>query len=248
MTDQIREAKNKIHLAEHIVALTGAGISTDSGIPDFRGPKGLWTRDPESEKLSNIHYYLNDPLIREKAWQARLNSPVWMAKPSLGHYALARLEESDKLKMLITQNIDGLHQLAGHTAENVIEIHGTVRNVVCLMCDYRAPMAEVLVRLRCGEKDPDCPRCKGILKSATISFGQSLVPEDLEQAEQVTRQCDLFLVIGSSLAVHPVAGLVPLARDHGATIIIVNATPTAMDPIADLVILGNIRDTLPAIC
>ena len=247
ITEQLKEGKKWLDAANYVVALTGAGISTESGIPDFRGPKGLWTRDPDAEKLSNIHYYVNDSAIRVKAWQARLDSPVWAAEPGVGHQALARLEVRGKLKTVITQNIDGLHQLAGTRPENVIEIHGTVREVVCLTCSYRAPMAEVLVRLKAGEKDPDCPSCGGILKSATISFGQSLVPEDLARAEQAVRRCDLLLAIGSSLSVYPVAGLVPLARDCGAKIIIINATPTDMDPIADVVLLGNISDVLPAL-
>jgi NAD-dependent deacetylase len=248
ITEQLKEGKKWLDASNYVVALTGAGISTESGIPDFRGPKGLWTRDPDAEKLSNIHYYVNDSAIRVKAWQARLNSPVWEAEPGIGHQALVRLETRGKLKTVITQNIDGLHQLAGSSPENVIEIHGTVREVVCLACSYRVPMAEVLERFKAGEKDPDCPACGGILKSATISFGQSLVPEDLACAEQAVRRCDVLLAVGSSLSVYPVAGLVPLARDCGVKIIIINATPTDMDPIADVVLLGNISDVLPALC
>ena len=246
-TDRMGQAKEWLDSADHVVALTGAGISTESGIPDFRGPKGLWTRDPDAEKLSNIRYYLDDPAIRVRAWRARLDSPVWVAEPGAGHQALARLEACGKLKTVVTQNIDGLHQLAGNSPENVIEIHGTVREVVCLTCSYRAPMTKVLVRLQAGEADPDCPSCGGILKSATISFGQSLVPQDLARAEQAARHSDLLLAVGSSLSVYPVAGLVPLARDFGAQIIIINATPTDMDPVADAVLLGNIGEVLPAL-
>ena len=246
-TDRMGQAKEWLDSADHVVALTGAGISTESGIPDFRGPKGLWTRDPDAEKLSNIRYYLDDPAIRVRAWRARLDSPVWAAEPGAGHQALARLEACGKLKTVITQNIDGLHQLAGNSPENVIEIHGTVREVVCLTCSYRAPMTKGLVRLQAGEADPDCPLCGGILKSATISFGQSLVPQDLARAEQAARHSDLLLAVGSSLSVYPVAGLVPLARDFGAQIIIINAMPTDMDPVADAVLLGNIGEVLPAL-
>ena len=246
-TDRMGQAKEWLDSADHVVALTGAGISTESGIPDFRGPKGLWTRDPDAEKLSNIRYYLDDPAIRVRAWRARLDSPVWAAEPGAGHQALARLEACGKLKTVITQNIDGLHQLAGNSPENVIEIHGTVREVVCLTCSYRAAMTKVLVRLQAGEADPDCPLCGGILKSATISFGQSLVPQDLARAEQAARHSDLLLAVGSSLSVYPVAGLVPLARDFGAQIIIINAMPTDMDPVADAVLLGNIGEVLPAL-
>ena len=246
-TDRMGQAKEWLDSADHVVALTGAGISTESGIPDFRGPKGLWTRDPDAEKLSNIRYYLDDPAIRVRAWRARLDSPVWAAEPGAGHQALARLEACGKLKTVITQNIDGLHQLAGNSPENVIEIHGTVHEVVCLTCSYRAPMTKVLVRLQAGEADPDCPLCGGILKSATISFGQSLVPQDLARAEQAARHSDLLLAVGSSLSVYPVAGLVPLARDFGAQIIIINAMSTDMDPVADAVLLGNIGEVLPAL-
>ena len=246
-TDRMGQAKEWLDSADHVVALTGAGISTESGIPDFRGPKGLWTRDPDAEKLSNIRYYLDDPAIRVRAWRARLDSPVWAAEPGAGHQALAQLEACGKLKTVITQNIDGLHQLAGNSPENVIEIHGTVREVVCLTCSYRAPMTKVLVRLQAGEADPDCPLCGGILKSATISFGQSLVPQDLARAEQAARHSDLLLAVGSSLSVYPVAGLVPLARDFGAQIIIINAMSTDMDPVADAVLLGNIGEVLPAL-
>ena len=245
--EQLKEGKKWLDASNYIVALTGAGISTESGIPDFRGPKGLWTRDPDAEKLSNIHYYVNDSAIRMKAWQARLDSPVWEAEPGIGHQALVRLETRGKLKTVITQNIDGLHQLAGSSPENVIEIHGTVREVVCLACIYRTTMSEVLTRLKTGECDPDCPACGGILKSATISFGQSLVHEDLARAEKAVRRCDLLLAIGSSLSVYPVAGLVPLARDCGAKIVIINATPTDMDSIADTVLLGKISDVLPTL-
>lgn len=245
--NRLTQVKNWIDGSKCVVALTGAGISTESGIPDFRGPSGLWTLDPDAEKLSNIRYYVDDPAIRVKAWRARLDSPVWMAKPGVGHQALARLEMSGKLKTLITQNIDGLHQIAGSNSENVIEIHGTVREVVCLECNYRAQMTEVLVRLQAGETDPDCPTCGGILKSATISFGQSLIAEDLTRAEQAACNSDLFLAIGSSLSVYPVAGLVPLARDSGARVIIINATPTNMDTMADEVILGAIGEILPAL-
>jgi len=231
--------------ATRVVVLTGAGISTASGIPDFRGPQGLWTRDPEAEKLSDIGYYVSDPAIRRKAWQARRDSPVWQASPGAGHYALARLEQSGRLHTLVTQNIDGLHQLAGSADERVIEIHGTLRQVACLQCNYRVAMAVVLKRLADGEEDPDCPDCGGILKSATISFGQSLVAKDLARAEQAAHDCDLLLAVGSTLSVFPVAGLVPLARKAGARVVIINAEPTAMDDLGDAVLMGDIELLLP---
>ena len=231
--------------ATRVVVLTGAGISTASGIPDFRGPQGLWTRDPDAQKLSDIRYYVSDPAIRRKAWQARRDSPVWQASPGAGHYALARLEQSGRLHTLVTQNIDGLHQLAGSADERVIEIHGTLRQVACLQCNYGAAMAVVLKRLADGEEDPDCPECGGILKSATISFGQSLVAKDLARAEQAARECDLLLAVGSTLSVFPIAGLVPLARKAGARVVIINAEPTAMDEFGDAVLMGDIELLLP---
>jgi NAD-dependent deacetylase len=231
--------------ATRVVVLTGAGISTASGIPDFRGPQGLWTRDPDAEKLSDIRYYVSDPVIRRKAWRARRDSPVWQASPRAGHYALARFEQSGRLHTLVAQNIDGLHQLAGSADERVIEIYGTLRQVACLQCRYQVAMAVVLKRLADGEEDPDCPDCGGILKSATISFGQSLVAKDLARAEQAAHECDLLLAVGSTLSVFPIAGLVPIARKAGARVVIINAEPTAMDDLGDAVLTGDIELLLP---
>ena len=240
-------SKQWLNDAERVVALTGAGISTDSGIPDFRGPQGVWTKDPDAEKLSDIHHYLADPAIRKKAWQARLDSPVWQAQPGAGHHALARLEQLGKLHTLITQNIDGLHQLAGNSPDVVVEIHGTVRKVRCMSCTYLVDMSVVLERLRHGEDDPSCPDCSGILKSATISFGQNLVPEDLVRSESAAKQCDLLLAVGSTLSVYPAASMVPMAKQSGARIIIINGGPTDMDGIADAVLRGQISELLPSI-
>ena len=234
-----------LHGARRVVVLTGAGMSTSSGVPDFRGPQGLWTRDPDAQKLSDIRYYVSDPAIRRKAWLARRDSPVWQASPGEGHYALARFEQSGRLHTLVTQNIDGLHQLAGSADERVIEIHGTLRQVTCLQCNYRVAMTVVLKRLADGEEDPDCPDCGGILKSATISFGQSLVAKDLERAEQAAHECDLLLAVGSTLSVFPVAGLVPIAHKAGARVVIINAEPTAMDDLGHAVLMGDIELLLP---
>ncbi len=245
--EELTRARRFLRDAKRVLALTGAGISTESGIPDFRGPQGVWTRDPEAEKLSNIDYYLSDPAIRAKAWRSRLASPAWTARPNAGHAALVALEERGKLAAVITQNTDGLHQVAGNRPDRVIEIHGTVRHVRCMSCAYRVPMEVVAERLHAGEADPDCPDCGGILKSATISFGQSLVPEDLARAEEAARSCDLLLAIGSTLSVYPVAGVVPVARSCGARIVIVNAAPTEMDDLADVVLRGGIGELLPAL-
>jgi NAD-dependent deacetylase len=231
--------------AQRIVVLTGAGISTESGIPDFRGPQGVWTRNPLAEKLSNIHYYMADHEVRKAAWQSRLEHPAWTATPNAGHLALAALEKRGKLHALITQNIDELHQMAGNSPEKVIEVHGTVRKVVCMDCGMTAPMQNALDRVRAGEDDPACRDCGGILKSATISFGQALVPEVIERALRSAGEADLFLAIGTTLQVYPVAGAVEIARSAGARIVILNAQETPFDGIADAVIREPIGAVLP---
>jgi NAD-dependent protein deacetylase/lipoamidase len=234
--------------SKRVVGLTGAGISTDSGIPDFRGPQGLWTRNPAAEKMSDIRYYVSDPEVRKAAWQVRLHSPAWTAQPNAGHLALARLERRRKLHALITQNIDGLHQQAGNSPDRVIEVHGTIHHVVCLDCGWKGPMEETLDRVREGEEDPPCRACNGMLKSDTISFGQALVPEVIQRAMIAAQEADLLLAIGSSLQVYPVAGAVPIAKQAGARIIIINAQPTPMDNMADAVLDGSISKVLPSIC
>ena len=229
------------------MALTGAGISTDSGIPDFRGPQGLWTKNPVAEKMSNIHYYLADAEVRKASWQNRLSSPAWSARPNPGHLALVELERRGKLHALITQNIDELHQIAGNSAERVIEVHGTMRKFMCWGCGMRGPMQLVLERVRAGEADPPCRDCGGILKSDTISFGQQLVPEVIARAMQAAGDADLFLAVGSSLQVDPVAGALDIAHAAGARIVIVNAQPTPFDGIADAVFHESISEVLPQI-
>jgi NAD-dependent deacetylase len=233
--------------AHRVVALTGAGISTDSGIPDFRGPQGLWTKNPLAEKMSNIHYYLADPEVRKASWQNRLSSPAWSARPNPGHLALVELERRQKLHALITQNIDELHQIAGNSPERVIEVHGSMRRFMCFGCGMRGPMQRVLERVRAGEADPPCRDCGGILKSDTISFGQQLVPEVIDRAMQSAAEADLFLAVGSSLQVYPIAGAVDIARRAGARIVIVNAERTPFDEVADAVFNESISAVLPQI-
>jgi NAD-dependent deacetylase len=234
-----------IAAARRIVVLTGAGISTDSGIPDFRGPQGVWTKNPEAEKLATIQHYVADPEIRKRAWRTRVDSGAWQARPNAGHLALVALERRGTLDTLITQNVDGLHGLAGSSPGRVIEIHGTIRAVVCLDCGERAPTERVLARLRDGEEDPPCRSCGGILKTATISFGQALVAEDLRRAEAAARRADLLLAVGTKLSVWPIAGVVPVAKEADARVVIVNAEPTEMDGLADAVLRGSISDLLP---
>ena len=248
MPDRVDQVRDWVSSSRRIVALTGAGISTESGVPDFRGPQGVWTKNPKAEKLSNIHYYMSDPEVRKLAWQQRLVHPAWHAEPNAGHCALADLERAGKLHALITQNIDGLHQKAGNSPGRVIEVHGTVHECVCMNCGTRGPMPVVLERVRAGEDDPPCRDCGGILKSATISFGQQLVPEVIERAMRAAGEADLFLAIGSTLQVYPVAGTVPRAKSARARIVIINAEPTRFDDIADALIQERIGDVLPAVC
>jgi NAD-dependent deacetylase len=237
-----------LRAAHRVVALTGAGISTESGIPDFRGPNGVWTRNPEAEKLSTIQHYLADRDIRRKSWQSRLDHPAFTAQPNAGHAALVELERHGKLRALITQNIDGLHLRAGSSPELVIEVHGNVHKVMCLDCGWKGPMQHALDRVRAGEEDPECRECGGILKSDTISFGQALVPQVIERAMRAAEEADFLLAIGSTLQVYPVAHAVPLAKSNGARIVIVNAEPTQFDSIADAVIRQPIGSVLPQLC
>lgn len=244
----IAAARSWVDHAARVVVLTGAGISTESGIPDFRGPQGVWTNDPKAEKLSNIHYYMSDPDVRKLAWQGRSRHPAWTALPNTGHRALVELERRGKLHALVTQNIDGLHQRAGNSPDRVIEVHGTVHEVVCMQCSWRGPMTQILERVEAGEEDPPCLECGGILKSATISFGQSLVPEVIDRAMRVATEADLFMAVGTSLQVYPIAGLVPLASNAGARVIIVNAESTPFDQLAGAVLSRPIGEVLPLLC
>lgn len=228
------------------MVITGAGISTDSGIPDFRGPQGVWTKNPDAEKASNIRYYLDDPAVRERAWQMRVaGAEKARPVPNAGHVAIVDLERSGRLLLLATQNVDGLHLDAGSSRDVVVEVHGTSRDVMCLDCGDRAPMETALERVRAGEVDPPCLVCGGILKSATISFGQSLVTADLVRCDEAARDCDLMLAVGSTLSVYPIANAVPVAASHGAPVVIVNGEPTAMDDLATVELRGQIGEILP---
>ena len=236
-----------IERCESITVLTGAGISTASGIPDFRGPQGLWTKDPKAASMSSLPHYMNDPQLRVRAWRSRLEHPAWSAEPNEAHRALVDLEGLGKRYTLITQNIDGLHQAAGSSPDVVIEIHGTLREVVCMACGDRAPMQRALDRVRAGEEDPPCHTCGGILKSATVSFGQNLIAADLQRAQEAARRCDVFLAIGTSLTVFPVAYLPQVAVSSGARLAILNAEPTPYDDIATWVINDPLTTALPAL-
>ncbi len=244
----IESVRAWIDSARRVVVLTGAGISTDSGIPDFRGPNGVWTRNPAAERLSDIRHYTADREVRKASWRARLEHPAWHATPNAGHRALAALERRGRLRALITQNIDGLHLRAGNTPERVIEVHGNLHQAVCLACEWKGPMRAVLERVQAGDEDPSCETCGGILKSDTISFGQALVPAVIDRAMQAAQEADLLLAVGTSLRVYPVANAVPIARAAGARIVIMNAEPTQFDAIADAVLNGSISVELPQVC
>lgn len=228
-----------------VALLSGAGISTDSGIPDYRGPNGLWRRDPEAEKLVTYEYYMSDPEIRRRSWQMRRKNRTLNAEPNAAHRAVAELERSGVPVRVITQNVDGLHQLAGMPARKVLELHGTARSVVCTRCHARGSMEDALARVEAGEPDPACPACGGILKSATVMFGERLDPVVLGEAVSISKACTVFLAVGTSLQVQPAAGLAGIAADHGARLIIVNAEPTPYDEIADEVVREPIGTALP---
>lgn len=230
-----------------VTVLTGAGVSTDSGIPDFRGPDGLWTRNPEAERLATIDVYLRDPDVRRRSWRWRAQHPAWEAEPNAAHHALVDLERAGRLRAVVTQNVDGLHQQAGNDPERVVEVHGSMREVECVSCDHRGPMTEVLSRIERGEDDPDCPSCGGILKAATIYFGQALDPADIGRARQEAEDCEVFVAAGTSLQVYPVAYLPGIAAEHGARVVIVNAEPTPYDEVADAVLRGGVAEILPAL-
>ena len=230
-----------------VALLSGAGVSTDSGIPDYRGPQGLWRRDPEAEKLVTYDVYMNDPEVRRRSWLMRRDSPAWQARPNAAHRAVVGLERAGVPVRVITQNVDGLHQAAGLPPRKVLELHGTMRAVVCTRCHARGPMQEALERVAAGEDDPDCRTCGGILKSATVMFGQRLDPQVLADALAITKACDVFIAVGTSLQVQPAASLAGLAADHGARLVIVNAEPTPYDDLADEVVREPIGTALPAL-
>lgn len=230
-----------------VCVLTGAGISTDSGIPDYRGPQGVWTKDPDAAKYVTLDTYVADPRLRRESWLRRRDHPAWTAEPNAAHAALVDLERRGTLTAIITQNIDGLHQKAGSDPERVIEIHGTIFGVQCLTCDARTTMESALARVAGGEPDPACLECGGILKSATISFGQNLDATVLQASINAVQSADLLVTIGTSLTVHPAAGLVDLARSAGARVVICNAEPTPYDAVAHAVVRDPIGEALPAV-
>ncbi len=239
------EVAGWLRAASRVSVLSGAGISTESGIPDFRGPQGVWTRNPGAQALFTLENYLADPAVRELAWRNRLSHPAWDARPNPGHRALVDLERSGRLGAIVTQNIDGLHQRAGNDPARVIEIHGTLFEVDCLSCGHRTRMRENLDRVMAGEPDPACLACGGIQKAATISFGESLKVDVLRAATREAAHCDLLLAVGTTLQVQPAAGLAKVAVAAGARLVIVNRDPTPYDDLASALLREPIGQTLP---
>lgn len=245
MTSPAASASDRQSARPLVALLTGAGISTDSGIPDYRGPNGLWRRDPEAEKLVTYDAYMNDPEIRRRSWRMRRDSPTFRARPNGAHEAVVRLSRSGTPVRVLTQNVDGLHQLAGLPARTVLELHGTAREVICTGCRARSSMAQALERVAAGDPDPACRDCGGILKSATVMFGERLDPLVLAAAWEVAKAADVFLAVGTTLQVQPAASLAGVAADHGARLVIVNAEPTPYDDVADEVVREPIGTALP---
>jgi NAD-dependent deacetylase len=231
--------------ASSITVLTGAGMSTESGIPDFRWPNGLWTRDPSSRRLFDVQTYRADPHVRRQAWQRRCEHPAWTARPHRGHAALVELERSGRLRALVTQNIDGLHQLAGTSPEKVLELHGSIHRVECLGCGWTGATAEALRRVAAGDDDPRCLGCGDLLKTATVSFGQPLDRAVLSAAVAAAAEADVLLAVGSTLTVRPAASLVDVALRAGARVVVVNDGATAYDAVAAARLGGLIGEVLP---
>lgn len=250
---EVEAARATIRDASSVVALTGAGISTDSGIRDFRGPHGLWTTTPSARERMTLDAYLGDPELRKRGWANRGDATAWTAQPNAGHFALVELERQGKLSLVVTQNADGLHRRVGHSDDVVVELHGSIHRTMCLTCGDISATREVLARVRSGEDDPKCvaeiggKRCDGILKVATVSFGQPIDEQELLRAALAVRRSDVLLVVGSTLRVDPVASLVPLAVAEGVAVVIVNAAPTRYDHLADILVPGSISEVLPRI-
>lgn len=243
--EQLQDVVELMQQARQIVALTGAGISTESGIPDFRSSDSIWRQHPPV----NYHDFVHKAEARKKYWQTRrqLSQQVANARPNAAHRALVELERKQRLPGVITQNFDGLHQDAGHQPGRVIELHGTSRLAACVQCDARSSMTHLQQRIDGGEIDPRCTHCGGLLKSATILFGQHIPETVLSQAKSLTDTCDLFLVIGSSLRVVPAATFPRLALRRNVPLIIINLQPTPLDDYADVVIHGQAGSILPAL-
>lgn len=238
-------ARELVSGANRIAFLTGAGISTGAGIPDFRGPDGVWTKNPAAELASTLSWYLRDEQVRRAAWQMRQAEGIWEAEPTAAHRAIAALEPVGRCAGVITQNTDGLHQLAGSSEVLVHELHGTARRTRCEDCGVEQPTWDVVLRVRQGDLDPRCELCGGILRATTILFEEGLVTEVLDAAVGCVEDCDVLLTVGTLLSVHPAAGLVPLAIANGHPVVIVNRDETPYDDYAHAVLREDIQQVLP---
>lgn len=247
VVSEVGDVRGWFAAARRVTVLTGAGVSTPSGIPDFRGPNGLWTKDPSAAAMFDIDRYRADPDLRRRAWLNRRDHPAWSARPNDAHAAFVALERSGRLRALLTQNIDGLHQAAGSSRDAVVELHGTLLDSACLDCGERVPMESVLDRVEQGEADPPCLVCGGIQRSATIAFGQRLDPAVVEMAVEAAADCDVFLAAGTSLQVNPAAGLCRVALRSGARLVVANASPTPYDEVAHAVLRDDLTSLLPAL-
>jgi NAD-dependent deacetylase len=245
--DELDEIRGWLDAAERVTVLTGAGVSTPSGIPDFRGPNGLWTKDPGAAAMFDIDRYRADSDLRRRAWLNRRDHPAWTARPNAAHEAFVALERSGRLRALLTQNIDGLHQAAGNSRDAVVELHGTLYFSACLDCGERVPMVDVLARVDAGESDPPCLACGGVQRSATVAFGQSLDPQVLARAVEAAGDCDVFLAAGTSLQVNPAAGLCRVALGSGARLVVANGSATPYDGVAHAVVRADLTEVLPAL-
>ncbi len=243
MSAATRRARDWIEASRRVAGFTGAGISTESGIPDFRGPNGVWTRN----RVVEYGEFVSSREARIEYWRQKIESWPAMrdAAPNAGHGAFVELERQGRLSAMITQNIDGLHQRAGQSPELVIELHGTMAEAVCLSCGYRIPMNDAVARVERGDPAPECDRCGGFLKPATISFGQTMPEREMMRATEAARRSEVFLAAGSSLVVHPAAYLPVIAKQAGARLILVNRTPTPLDDLADAVLREEIGTVLP---
>jgi NAD-dependent deacetylase len=242
-----RKAPDWMRDVTRVAVLTGAGISTASGIPDYRGPDGVWTRDPAAAAAFTIDTFLRDPDTRIRFWQTYVDHPAWQAQPNDAHKALARLDRAGVAVRVLTQNIDGLHQAAGVPARKVIELHGTMWTTGCTRCRATMPTEQVRSRVAAGERDPHCTDCGGVLKLGTVLFGERLDPKTVGQAVAIASATPLLLAVGSSLIVEPVAQLCRLAVDRGARLVIINRDPTPYDDLAAEVIRADIVDALPTL-
>jgi len=227
-----------------VTILAGAGISTGSGIPDFRGPDGVWTRDPAAAQLLEHSLYVVDADIRRRTWEMWRDSPVWRAEPTAAHRSLVDLERAGALRAICTQNFDGLHQRAGSAPGRVLELHGSLTGSRCLSCGRTEPTAGILARLD-ADPDPHCASCGGLLATDVVMFGEALPGGVFDAAIDAAASCDVFVVVGSTLTVQPVASLTTVAAEAGARVVIVNAEPTPYDHLAERVERRPIQDALP---